>query len=83
MGVQIRPEVCRIMNAIFSVVMSEAAMMRSPSFSREGESSTTMNSPLRKAVIASGIVEKPGEVEVGGGMAGVVLGLCTLLVMRE
>ena len=38
--------VCLIINAIFSVVTSSAAMMRSPSFSRSCESSTTMNSPL-------------------------------------
>lgn len=46
MGAQIRPEVWRIMKAIFSAVMSCAAMMRSPSFSREGSSRTMMNSPL-------------------------------------
>ena len=72
MGVQMRPEVCRIMKPIFSDVMSEAAMIRSPSFSRDRESKTTMNSPLRKAVIVSRIVEKPGAGEVEGGMAGVV-----------
>lgn len=33
------------MKAIFSVVTSSAAMMRSPSFSRLVESRTTMNSP--------------------------------------
>lgn len=42
------------MKAIFSVVMAEAAMMRSPSFSREGESRTTMNSPFSGGV--SGVV---------------------------
>jgi hypothetical protein len=46
MGVQIRPEVCRIMNAIFSVVTSLAAIIKSPSFSRERSSRTTMNSPF-------------------------------------
>lgn len=33
------------MNAIFSVVRSSAAMIRSPSFSRSVESRTMMNSP--------------------------------------
>ena len=41
------------MKAIFSVVMSEAAMMRSPSFSRERSSRTTMNSPFSKTVCVS------------------------------
>jgi hypothetical protein len=45
-GVQIRPEVCRTMKAIFSGVMSLADIIRSPSFSREVESRTTMNSPF-------------------------------------
>jgi hypothetical protein len=51
MGAQIRPEVWRIMKAIFSVVMSWAAMMRSPSFSREGSSRTIMNSPLPRVEV--------------------------------
>lgn len=38
--------VCRIIKAIFSVVIAEAAIIRSPSFSREVESRTIMNSPL-------------------------------------
>ena len=38
--------VCRIIKAIFSVVVAEAAIIRSPSFSREVESRTIMNSPL-------------------------------------
>lgn len=46
MGAQISPEVYRIMKAIFSGVISEAAIMRSPSFSRERSSRTTMNSPF-------------------------------------
>lgn len=46
MGAQIRPDVYRIMKAIFSGVISEAAIMRSPSFSRERSSRTTMNSPF-------------------------------------
>ena len=44
-GAQTSPLVCRIMNAIFSGVMSSAARMRSPSFSREVESRTMMKSP--------------------------------------
>ena len=52
-GVQIRPLVCRIMNAIFSVVMSEEAMIRSPSFSREALSRTMMNSPRPGVVVVS------------------------------
>lgn len=43
---QIRPELWRTMNAIFEGVMSSAAMIRSPSFSRERSSRTTMNSPF-------------------------------------
>lgn len=46
MGVQIMPEVWRTMKAIFSGVMSLAAIIRSPSFSREVESRTMMNSPF-------------------------------------
>ena len=37
---------CRIIKAIWSVVMFSAAQMRSPSFSRSVESRTTMNSPF-------------------------------------
>lgn len=44
-GQQTRPLVWRIMKAILSVVTSSAAMIRSPSFSREIESRTTMNWP--------------------------------------
>lgn len=43
---QIRPEVWRIMKAIFSGLMSWAAMIKSPSFSREMSSRTMMKSPL-------------------------------------
>ena len=50
--------VCLIMKAIFSVVTSSAAIIRSPSFSRSVESSTTMNSPLRKARIVSSMLSK-------------------------
>jgi len=49
-GAQIRPEVCRIMKAILEGVRSEAEMIRSPSFSRERSSRTTMNSPFSKGV---------------------------------
>lgn len=45
-GAQIRPEEWRIMKDIFAVVRAEAAMMRSPSFSREGESRTMMKEPF-------------------------------------
>jgi hypothetical protein len=48
-GAQIRPEVCRIMKAILEGVRS-AAMMMSPSFSRERSSRTTMNSPFSEDV---------------------------------
>ncbi len=40
------PEVYRIMKAALEGVKCRAEMMRSPSFSRSGESSTMMNSPL-------------------------------------
>lgn len=60
MGVQIRPLVCRIMNAIFSVVMSDAAIIRSPSFSREVLSKTVMNSPRSDLGMVS-------LVEIGSG----------------
>lgn len=52
-GVHIRPLVCRIMNAIFSVVMSEAAIIRSPSFSRDMLSRTMMNSPCSEMGVVS------------------------------
>ena len=41
------------MKAIFWVVMSSAAIIRSPSFSRSVESSTTMKSPLPMACMVS------------------------------
>ena len=47
-GVHIKPLVYLIMKAIFSVVTSSAAMIRSPSFSRSVESSTTMKLPFPK-----------------------------------
>lgn len=46
MGVQMRPEVWRIMKAILEGVRWAQDMIRSPSFSREGESRTMMNSPF-------------------------------------
>ena len=48
------------MNAIFSVVTSSAAIMRSPSFSRDGESRTMINCPARKAAIVSSMLSKMG-----------------------
>ena len=45
---------CLIMKAIFSVVTSSAAIMRSPSFSRSVESRTTMKSPFPKKVRSVG-----------------------------
>jgi hypothetical protein len=47
--------VCFIIQAIFSVVQWEAAMMRSPSFSLLSSSMTTKNSPRAKASKASSI----------------------------
>lgn len=71
-GAQIRPEVCRIMKAIFSGVRSAAAMMRSPSFSRERSSRTTMNSPFSGGFV---LVDERGEtgierLEGRGGIEG-------------
>lgn len=47
------PDVCRTMNAIDSAVANSAAMMRSPSFSRDSSSVTTTISPRRIAASAS------------------------------
>lgn len=55
-----RPLEWRIMKAIFSVVTSWAAIMRSPSFSREGESSTIIKLPREKAEIQEAIESKAG-----------------------
>ncbi len=52
-GVQTMPQVLRMMKAIFSGVHSEAATIRSPSFSRSSSSVTTTISPLAKASTAS------------------------------
>jgi hypothetical protein len=52
-GAQTMPQVCRMMKAIFSGVQSEAATMRSPSFSRSSSSVTTTISPWAKASTAS------------------------------
>jgi hypothetical protein len=51
------------MKAIFSVVIAEAAMMKSPSFSRERSSRTIMNSPFSGPLVLVGI-----EVDVMVGM---------------
>jgi hypothetical protein len=45
------------------VVMSEAAMMRSPSFSLERSSRTTMNSPFSRADVSQAVL---------GGVVGVL-----------
>ena len=52
-GAQTMPQPLRMMNAIFSVVQSEAATIRSPSFSRSSSSVTTTISPRAKASMAS------------------------------
>jgi hypothetical protein len=59
-GAQIRPLVCRIMKAIFWGVRSAAAMIRSPSFSRERSSRTTMNSPFSGGSSQCVCAERPG-----------------------
>lgn len=46
----IRPDVWCIMNAIFSGVIADAAITRSPSFSRAGESSTIKKFPSPKRI---------------------------------
>lgn len=57
--------VCRIKKAIFSVVISLAAIHKSPSFSLLSSSITTTNSPLLNASRASSIGSKEkSEVEV-------------------
>ena len=48
--------VCFIIQAIFSVVQWEAAMIRSPSFSLPSSSMTTKNSPRAKACKAPSMV---------------------------
>ena len=50
--------VCFIIQAIFSVVQWEAAIIRSPSFSLPSSSITTKNSPRAKASRASSIESK-------------------------
>ena len=52
-GAQTMPQPLRMMKAIFSVVHSEAATIRSPSFSRSSSSVTTTISPRAKAWMAS------------------------------
>lgn len=65
-GVQIMPEVWRTMKAIFSGVMSLADIIRSPSFSREVESRTMMNSPFLKAAMVSSIVSNSWMISEEG-----------------
>jgi hypothetical protein len=73
--------VCLIIQAIFSVVHCDAAMMRSPSFSLFSSSITTRNSPAAKPASASSIVSKAKLVRWTlrsvGRHAEVVLGLWT------
>ncbi len=52
-GAQTMPQPLRMMNAIFSVVQSEAATIMSPSFSRSSSSVTTTISPRANASMAS------------------------------
>lgn len=49
------------MNAIWADVILLADMMRSPSFSRSGESRTTRNSPLRKTSMHDSIESNCGS----------------------
>lgn len=56
-----RPLEWRIMKAIFSAVTSWAGMMRSPSFSREGESRTMMKFPEAKEEMQEGMESKIGS----------------------
>jgi len=58
--VQIMPEVWRTMKAIWEGVMALAAMMRSPSFSREGESRTTRKEPDLKDSMQDSMVSNWG-----------------------
>ena len=51
-GTQTMPQQCLMMNAIFSVVQSEAAQTRSPSFSRSSSSVTMTISPRAMASMA-------------------------------
>ena len=51
-GMQITPLVWRIMKAIASGVISSAAMIRSPSFSRSASSTTITSSPRAIAATA-------------------------------
>lgn len=60
-GVHIMPEVCRTMKDICWGVIVEALMIRSPSFSRSGESRTTRNSPRLKADIQDSMGSKSVE----------------------
>ena len=53
------PLVWRIMKAIFSGVAFDAAMIRSPSFSRSVSSTTTTSSPAAIAADRSGLAAYP------------------------
>ena len=68
-GAQIKPLVCRTMKAILSLVTSSAAMIRSPSFSRDGESRTMMNCPSSVVLLLPSILKIPqsGFWAVGKG----------------
>lgn len=75
-GVQMIPEVWRTMNAICAAVILLAAMMRSPSFSRSGESRTTRKEPARKESMHDSIESNwgSGVMSVGGCVCGTKLG---------
>src|SRR5437773_2638013 len=51
------------MNAIFSVVRSSAAMIMSPSFSREVESMTMINSPFPRFLSLLGLETRLRELQ--------------------
>mmetsp|Transcript_7064 Transcript_7064/g.17522 ORF Transcript_7064/g.17522 Transcript_7064/m.17522 type:complete len:208 (-) Transcript_7064:1041-1664(-) len=58
---QITPDEYRINSAIVSGVHLSAAMMKSPSFSRLSSSTTTINSPLATAAMASSTDFRPKQ----------------------
>src|SRR5262249_23099140 len=55
---QMTPRPCVAMKLIASGVANSAAIVRSPSFSRSGASTTTTNFPARKSSSASSMVAK-------------------------
>lgn len=63
-GTHIIPELWRTMNAIWEGVIADAAIIRSPSFSRSGESRTTRNSPARKEAMQLSIGSKRADFGV-------------------